>query len=155
MEVIPVNKKEENQKKIAYLKKYKYAILDEKMILEEIRKLRADKMFPSLAMDGMPHGNGTSDLSEYAARLDEEINKLKVQRLEKVKIYSDISSRIRRVEDDNQRELLMYRYIKGMSWEDIAVKLNYTWRHVHRIHSQALDSIDIKDVIVCHSKSVI
>ena len=155
MEVIPVNKKEENQKKIAYLKKYKYAILDEKMILEEIQKLRADKMFPSLAMDGMPHGNGTSDLSEYAARLDEEINKLKVQRLEKVKIYSDISSKIRRVEDDNQRELLMYRYIKGMSWEDIAVKLNYTWRHVHRIHSQALDSIDIKDVIVCHSKSVI
>ena len=155
MEVIPVDKKEENQKKIAYLKKYKYAILDEKMILEEIQRLRANKMFPSLAMDGMPHGNGTSDLSEYAARLDEEINKLKVQRLEKVKIYSDISSRIRRVEDDNQRELLMYRYIKGMSWEDIAVKLNYTWRHVHRIHSQALDSIDIKDVIVCHSKSVI
>lgn len=150
-----MDKKEENQKKIAYLKKYKYAILDEKMILEEIQRLRADKMFPSLAMDGMPHGNGTSDLSEYAARLDEEINKLKVQRLEKVKIYSDISSRIRRVEDDNQRELLMYRYIKGMSWEDIAVKLNYTWRHVHRIHSQALDSIDIKDVIVCHSKSVI
>lgn len=150
-----MDKKEENQKKIAYLKKYKYAILDEKMILEEIQRLRADKMFPSLAMDGMPHGNGTSDLSEYAARLDEEINKLKVQRLEKVKIYSDISSRIRKVEDDNQRELLMYRYIKGMSWEDIAVKLNYTWRHVHRIHSQALDSIDIKDVIVCHSKSVI
>ena len=80
-----MDKKEENQKKIAYLKKYKYAILDEKMILEEIQKLRADKMFPSLAMDGMPHGNGTSDLSEYAARLDEEINKLKVQRLEKVK----------------------------------------------------------------------
>lgn len=150
-----MDKKEENQKKIAYLKKYKYAILDEKMILEEIQRLRADKMFPSLAMDGMPHGNGTSDLSEYAARLDEEINKLKVQRLEKVKIYSDISSRIRRVEDDNQRALLMCRYIKGMSWEDIAVKLNYTWRHVHRIHSQALDSIDIKDVIVCHSKSVI
>lgn len=59
------------------------------------------------------------------------------------------------MEDDNQRALLMCRYIKGMSWEDIAVKLNYTWRHVHRIHSQALDSIDIKDVIVCHSKSVI
>lgn len=147
MEVIPVDKKEENQKKIAYLKKYKYAILDEKMILEEIQKLRADKMFPSLAMDGMPHGNGTSDLSEYAARLDEEINKLKVQRLEKVKIYSDISSRIRRVEDDNQRELLMYRYIKGMSWEDVASELGYTWRWTHKLHSKALDAIDIKEDI--------
>ena len=149
MEVIPVDKKEENQKKTAYLKKYKYAILDEKMILEEIQRLRADKMFPSLAMDGMPHGNGTSDLSEYAARLDEEINKLKVQRLEKVKIYSDISSRIRRVEDDNQRELLMYRYIKCMKWEDITVAMGYTWQHIHRIHSKALDNIDLDDVIEC------
>lgn len=142
-----MDKKEENQKKIAYLKKYKYAILDEKMILEEIQRLRADKMFPSLAMDGMPHGNGTSDLSEYAARLDEEINKLKVQRLEKVKIYSDISSRIRKVEDDNQRELLMYRYIKGMSWEDVASELGYTWRWTHKLHSKALDAIDIKEDI--------
>ena len=84
---MPVDKKEENQKKIAYLKKYKYAILDEKMILEEIQRLRADKMFPSLAMDGMPHGNGTSDLSEYAARLDEEINKLKDDaKLKRIKI---------------------------------------------------------------------
>lgn len=142
-----MDKKEENQKKIAYLKKYKYAILDEKMILEEIQRLRADKMFPSLAMDGMPHGNGTSDLSEYAARLDEEINKLKVQRLEKVKIYSDISSRIRRVEDDNQRALLICRYIKGMRWEDVASELGYTWRWTHKLHSKALDAIDIKEDI--------
>ena len=84
-----------------------------------------------------------------------QLTRLKEWQLEKVRWYENISDRIRRVEDDNQRALLMCRYIKGMSWEDIAVNLNYTWRHVHRIHSQALDSIDIKDVIVCHSKSVI
>lgn len=148
-------KKEENHKKIAWLNRYRAAIREEEFILGEIQQLRRDKMFPSMVMDGMPHGSDHSDLSAYAAKIDEQLTRLKEWQLEKVRLYESISDRIRRVEDDNQRALLMCRYIKGMSWEDIAVMLNYTWRHVHRIHSQALDGIDLKDVIECHSKSVI
>lgn len=149
------SKKEENNKKIHWLNRYRAAVREEQMILDEIQRLREDKMFPSLVMDGMPHGSSQSDLSAYAAKLDEQMAKLKEWRLEKAKMYERILDRIRRVEDDNQRALLMCRYIKGMSWEDIAVSLGYTWRHVHRIHSQALDSINLKDVIECHSKSMI
>lgn len=148
-------KKADNQKKIAYLRKYYHAKKEEQMILDEIQRLREDKMFPSLVMDGMPHGNGSSDLSEYAALMDEEITKLKEQRLECVKIYSDISSRIQRVEDDSQRELLMYRYIKCMKWEDIAVTMGYSWRNIHKIHSKALDAIELKECIEVHTESVI
>lgn len=150
-----MTRKEENHRKIAWLNKYLAAVREEQMILDEIQRLREDKMFPSLVMDGMPHGSSQSDLSEYAAKLDEQMAKLKKWQDEKVRTYSDILDRIHRVTDDNQRALLICRYIKGMSWEDIAVKLGYTWRHVHRIHSQALDGINIKDVIECHSKSVI
>lgn len=135
------NKKAENQRKIAYLRRYYHAKKQEQMILDEIQRLREDKMFPSLVMDGMPHGGGGSDLSGYAALIDEELTKLKEQRFESIKIYADISSRIRKVKDDNQRELLMYRYIKCMKWEDIAVAMGYTWQHVHRIHSKALDAV--------------
>ena len=148
-------KNEENHKKIAWLNRYRAAIREEEFILGESQRLRQDKMFPSMIMDGMPHGSDHSDLSAYAAKIDEQLTRLKEWQLEKVRLYESISDRIRRVEDDNQRALLICRYIKGMSWEDIAVKLNYTWRHVHRIHSQALDGIDLKDVIECHSKSMI
>lgn len=148
-------KKEENHRKIVWLNKYRAAVREEQMILDEIQRLREDKMFPSMVMDGMPHGSDHSDLSAYMARMDEQLTRLKEWQLEKVRLYESISDRIRRVEDDNQRALLICRYIKGMSWEDIAVELSYTWRHIHRIHSQALDSIDLKDVIVCHSKSVL
>ena len=146
------SKKEENHIKITWLNRYRKAVREEQLILDEIQRLRESRMFPSLVLDGMPHG---SDLSVYAVMVDEQMEKLKEWQLEKVRLYESISDRIRRVEDDNQRALLICRYIKGMSWEDIAVKLNYTWRHVHRIHSQALDGIDLKDVIECHSKSVI
>ena len=153
--MMELSKKEENYKKIHWLNRYRAAVREERMILDEIQRLREDKMFPSLVMDGMPHSSSQSDLSAYAAKLDEQMAKLKEWQLEKVKMYERILDRIRRVEDDNQRALLMCRYIKGMQWEDIAVNLGYTWRHIHRIHSQALDSINLKDVIECHSKSML
>lgn len=34
--------------------------------------------------------------------------------------------------------LIRMHYIEGMTWEQVAVALAYTWRHVHRIHSDAL-----------------
>lgn len=149
------SKKEENHIKITWLNRYRKAVREEQLILDEIQRLRESRMFPSLVLDGMPHGSDHSDLSVYAVMVDEQMEKLKEWQLEKVRLYESISDRIRRVEDDNQRALLICRYIKGMSWEDIAAKLGYTWRHVNRIHSQALDGIDLKDVIECHSKSVI
>ena len=104
-------------------------------------------MSPSVSLSGMPHGSGQGDLSSYAAKLDEQIRKLQEWKQEKAKMYEDILSRIRRVEDDNQRALLMYRYIQGMRWEEVAAKMGYTWRWTHKLHSKALDTIEIKEDI--------
>lgn len=142
-----MSKKEENHRKIVWLNKYRAAVREEQMILDEIQRLREDKMFPSMVMDGMPHGSDHSDLSAYMARMDEQLTRLKEWQLEKVRLYESISDRIRRVEDDNQRALLMCRYIKGMRWKDVASELGYTWRWTHKLHSKALDAIDIKEDI--------
>lgn len=142
--MMEISKKEENHRKIVWLNKYRAAVREEQFILDEIQRLREDKMFPSLVMDGMPHSSSQSDLSAYAAKLDEQMTKLKEWQLEKVKMYECILDRIRRVEDDNQRALLMCRYIKGERWEDVASELGYTWRWTHKLHSRALDSIKIE-----------
>lgn len=39
------------------------------------------------------------------------------------------------------RTLLRYRYIDGLKWEEICVKMNYSWRQMHRLHAQALDAL--------------
>lgn len=141
------SKKEENHIKITWLNRYRKAVREEQLILDEIQRLRESRMFPSLVLDGMPHGSDHSDLSVYAVMVDEQMEKLKEWQLEKVRLYESISDRIRRVEDDNQRALLMCRYIKGMRWEDVASELGYTWRWTHKLHSKALDAIDIKEDI--------
>ena len=46
----------ENEKKKTYLKSYRESVKREQEILEEIQRLRMDKMFPSVANDGMPKG---------------------------------------------------------------------------------------------------
>ena len=39
---------------------------------------------------------------------------------------------------EREKNLMMLRYVKGMTWEQIAVEMGYAWRQIHRIHSMAL-----------------
>lgn len=135
--------KSENEKKKKYLNRYRESVKREKYILEEIQRLRADKIFPSIANDGMPKGNKSSDLSDFMVLLDEEIERLKRERLEKVRAYSEISEKIRNMKNENEKEVLTLRYIKGAKWEEICLEMGYSWRQIHYIHSKALCNIKI------------
>ena len=140
METTEITIQEENEQKKEYLKSYRRAIKREQDILDEIQRLRLDKMFPSVLNDGMPHGSNHSDLSDYAAILDEQIELLKEERLERVRCYQKIERQIRQMENEDEQEVLRLRYIKGLKWEEVALKMNYSWKQVHRIHSSALKS---------------
>lgn len=138
METTEITIQEENEQKKEYLKSYRRAIKREQDILDEIQSLRLDKMFPSVVNDGMPHGSSHSDLSDYAAILDEQIELLKEERLEKVRCYQKIERQIGQMENEDEQEVLRLRYILGMKWEEVAVKMGYSWKQTHRIHSSAL-----------------
>lgn len=138
METTEITIQEENEQKKEYLKSYRRAIKREQDILDEIQRLRLDKMFPSVVNDGMPHGSSHSDLSDYAAILDEQIELLKRERLEKIRCYQKIERQIRQMENEDEQEVLRLRYILGMKWEEVAVKMGYSWKQTHRIHSSAL-----------------
>ena len=140
MEMTEITIQEENEQKKEYLKSYRRAIKREQDILDEIQRLRLDKMFPSVLNDGMPHGSNHSDLSDYAAILDEQIELLKEERLERVRCYQKIERQIRQMENEDEQEVLRLRYILGMKWEEVAVKIKYSWKQTHRIHSSALQN---------------
>lgn len=128
----------ENERKKEYLNSYRRAVKREQGILEEIQRLRMDKMFPSVVNDGMPRGSSHSDLSDYMAIMDEQIRFLREERLEKVRCYQRIEKQIRQMMNEDEQEVLRLRYILGLKWEEVALRMNYSWKHVHRIHSSAL-----------------
>ena len=135
-----MEQKTENEKKKEYLWRYQNAKRKEAEINEEIRQLRIDKMVPSLVQDGMPHGSGGGDLSGYAARLDELMSELYTQMERRIEIRLEISRKIEEMQDETESLLLRYRYIQGLKWEDIAVKMEYSWKQIHRIHGKALNN---------------
>lgn len=133
----------ENEKKKEFLKRYQKAVRREQDILDEIQRLRADKMFPSVCNDGMPRGSGQTDLSDYIAEIDAAIEDLKEERLEKIKIYRGIEMRIRRMKNEDEQEVLRLKYIKGMNLETVAEKMDYSYRTILDIHGKALKNFEI------------
>lgn len=149
---MPVEAKTENEKKKEYLRGYQVHVRRVKRITAEIEELRAMKMYPSVKdNDGMPHGSGgQGDLSGYAADLDEMIKNLIEERYLRIKTYQQIARRIKRLRSENEKDALFYRYIKGMDWWEIAEKMKYSERQVHRLHGKALAHFELpKDVIEC------
>ncbi len=137
------SEKEMNEQKKEYLKSYLRARRREEDILEEIQRMRMDKMLPSVVNDGMPHGSRQTDLSDYAAALDEMIEDLKQERLKRVQRQQEIERRIRQMKDEDEQRVLRLRYIKGLKWEEVAVEMGCSWRKTHNIHSYALKNINI------------
>lgn len=111
----------ENELKKEYLRSYIPAVNAARRIEEEIEQLRADKMAPALVMDDMPHAHDQKDLSDYAAKLDELERKLIKARYKRIDLYAEIFADIERLEDETEKTVLTYRYLRRYSWEKICV----------------------------------
>lgn len=140
----------ENEQKRNYLYQYRTHVRRIKRIEAELDEIRAMKMHPSVVNDGMPNGCGQNDLSGYASSLDGLERELLHERYLRITSYMDISRRIKRLRSERERDVLFYRYIKGMDWWEIADRMGYCERHIHRYHGKALAHLELpKDVMEC------
>lgn len=134
-----------NQEKKAWLLQYRS--LDRQIDRLEKEKNewieRATKM--SAPSDGMPHGSGVSDTvgfavskaTDLAAEIDREIDKL-------ADLRREIEAAIRTVDDRVLYELLEYRYLDCMRWEEVAEAMSRDIRWIFRLHRKALSKLTIK-----------
>lgn len=99
----------------------------------------------ALKMSGLPSGN---DKTATFAKTVERMDNLKSTMLNEISNYVTVEEEVRgiinSVDNVDERLLLRYRYILFDSWDKIAEKLNYSDRQVHRLHSQALQRVDLK-----------
>lgn len=138
MEEVKKKEKTENEIKKEYLLGFQKISRQLARLENELAEIRLNKYCPSCISDGMPHASGCSDLSSYMAKVDELEKKILKKKDHRLQKQQEIRNRIERMEDENEKDVLTYRYLGGMKWEDIAVKMGYTWQHIHRIHSSAL-----------------
>lgn len=137
------NENNNNKRKKDYLNLYQNALRKEKEILDEIHALKADQRFPEIASKDIPQSFMAEDLREYTALLNEQINLLKQERLERALLRIKIEKSIRSMQNEEEQRVLYLRYIAGLKWEDIEIEMAYSLRKVHYLHNEALENFQI------------
>lgn len=88
----------------------------------------------------VPRGNVTESavlrVMELEERLTKEIDELTEKRRE-------IECAVGAVPDEVQREILTRRYLLYQKWEVIAEEMNYSERHIRRLHGYALKNMSL------------
>lgn len=96
--------------------------------------------------DGIHTTGTTSDkLGSCVARIVDLRNEIDadVDNLEKVR--KEIIDSIETVQTTKHRELLRMRYVCHMTFEEIAVEMDMSWRHIVRLHGYALNEFAEKN----------
>lgn len=135
--------KKENEEKKKYLRGYKKHGRKIELINAKIEELQRLKRNPSVRNDGMPRGSMQGDLSDYAAQLDTLEDELYNEGVAEVETYKRITCRIDELKDEDEREVLYYRYIKDKEWWEIAKTMGFSESWIYELHGRALKNLEI------------
>lgn len=138
-----MTEKEKNEKKKEYLNRYKNAVKKYNSLQEQEERIRAEMGPGAIEYSGMPKAHKKTDLSDYMVRLEKILYKIADKKREMQEIRLEIEDKITDIDDGIQSSVLYLRYIRFLKWEDICVEIGYSWRQVHRAHSQALKKMNI------------
>lgn len=137
---------EDIEKKKEYLKQYGDTIRQMERSELIINEIRMNKMHPGLILEGSQRCSAQPDLSAYAVKLEEETEKYLKARYHRARLCAEIRDKIEKMEDEDEKDILTYRYIKLLRWSgtgSISEKMKMSVREVHRLHGRALLHFEI------------
>jgi DNA-directed RNA polymerase specialized sigma subunit len=124
------------------LKSYQALMRELEGLRTQIKTLAAKiRGVSAVTLSDMPKPTTKGDQSDGICKLADMQGLYESKVKSALEEMADIEQAISQLEDPIQRTLMRYRYIEGLEWEKICVKLNYSWRQIHRIHSMALNNL--------------
>lgn len=107
---------------------------------ERYRELatRATGCMDALRLGGTPM---RSKVETYVLELMTAHQELKEQIHELLAITREAEKVIARLKDERYRSVLQLRYLCGYDWQDIADRLHFSLRWVHKLHGEALKEL--------------
>lgn len=134
----------ENAKKIKYLSRYIPLSGRINRMLEEQYRWKCLAMKVTQNFSPAPGGGESgSPIERPMDKVDELERKITQAIDELADIRMEIEAVLGQLEDDTLRELMEYRYIDGLTWEQIAEKMHYGREWTCRLHGKALLKITI------------
>lgn len=122
------------------LRRYGALRLEAAQLRDRLSEVEAAMQAPQgQQLTGMPcSGSGESRTAEaltvqHLTLLEHYRDKLTALAAEQLAIEQAIDTL-----GQQERMLMRYRYLDGLSWEEVCAAMHYSWRQVHRIHASAL-----------------
>lgn len=110
-------------------------------------KAEIDSLAAGLSSCNVSEKVQSSPVGDNIPRLVEKIDLLRAKRakefLRLFEVQEQIGDVIELVENKDERLLLRLRYVNYRDWPDIACQLGYSERHIQRLHSRALLSVEL------------
>ena len=125
------------------LRKYKAIKAEILQLQEQINELESVMVAPKIPqLTGMPFGGSSEPdkIGNVVAKADKlcdmYYSRLKVL----VELQATIENAIAGLDSQEQLLIRLY-YFSNYTWEEVAVRLNYSWQHVHRLHRAILEKL--------------
>lgn len=139
----------------AYLLRYQEIVHQIEANAQEAIRLRSLAEKCTVSFDSESGGTGDGQriprITEQLLRLEAQTEQL-THTLDAVR--AEIIAVINAVPQQHHRELLRYRYLAGMKFEQIAVEMHYSYQHtVHVLHPESL--LAVKHLIESNTPPVI
>ena len=127
----------------AYLWRVRDAERELKLLEQEYEQAKADILhLKAIQYDAdKVTGGKIGDLSDAIAVLEGYAERVNAKWDKLVALRERAKELIARIIDWRCREVLTRRYLRGQSWERIAVDMEYDFRWIIRLHGRALRSI--------------
>lgn len=100
-------------------------------------------------MRGLQNGTewyGDSYITHWLSLTVPEGKKAKGDKMTGKEYLTDIGQQIQKVYNPDLIDLLIYRYIKGMTQEQAAETMNVSWRNFQRMERQALEIFESENM---------
>lgn len=136
---------EKIEDKIAWLRRWRDSSTEATQLYREIEELETAYTAPAFVIDGMPHAPGHRDLSDFAARLDGLLRRLKIAWQSRLLAHDEISYCIEHCETlkESHRALLRYYFLMGRTYEDTAALMGLSYSRIMDLRAEALQLIEI------------
>ena len=100
------------------------------------------------ALSGWPEGDRVQSshdpdkIGRAVAELADRENELVDLQLEAIDRMNDIEVMLREIENPDCALVIQYKYVRGMSWDDVADAMHYSARWVQELKRRALRELD-------------
>lgn len=135
--------REHNEQVKKWLRRYGNAKREINRYTEELNELiESQEGASAITYSDMPKGSGSqADLSDYMIRRQELQQKIWNARYRRIVVFDEMHDAIEQLPTVDERDVIFYKYIKEMDWDDIAKRIGKETRQAFRYHGNALKNL--------------